>query len=152
MTPIRSESLIDDQWKNDPNFVSWYIIFEPRPKQYWFDRFMDMRFGHVSALRWDGFNWIMVIPYSGYTRVEILPYSLESHFKSIVGSRRYIKVETIVDAWRLRIPWILSTSYCVDEIKALLGIRNFFIITPKQLYYYLLNYGRTRPTDTPKSS
>ena len=137
MINIRSRSLTDDQWRNHPNYVCWYIIFEPRRTAYWVDRFLDLRFSHVSAVKWDGFNWIAVTPLSGYTSVEVLPFFNQTDLKHIVKNRRYVKVETICHSTRLRIPWFISTYSCVDEIKGLLGIRNPLIITPLQLYRYL---------------
>lgn len=98
---------------------------------------MNMDYAHVWALQWDGFNWLSVTPYVGYTEVMILPQQKRTDFKDIVGKKRWCQVEVIADPARVRIPWILGTTFCVDQIKTLLGLRNPFIITPRQLWDFL---------------
>lgn len=117
--------------------VEWFVIFEARRHEFWFDYFCDLRFAHVWALKWDGFNWIAVNPYVGYTDVQIMGFQYRTQFKEIVKNKRWVKVEARVEKDRLRVPWILTTPWCVDVIKSLLGIHKPFIISPKQLWNYL---------------
>lgn len=137
-------SLTNARYRHHPNYLEWYIIFEARFPEYWWDYFCDMNYAHVWALKWDGFNWTAVTPYVGYTEVMVLPWMEKSDFKTIVRKSKWIKVEIIADPARTRIPWVLSTAYCVDQIKMLLGIRKPFIITPKQLWNYLIRGQQTK--------
>ena len=46
-----------------------------------------------------------------------------------------LPVKAVIDSMQSR--WTLCVFNCVEVVKALLGIKNFFILTPYQLFKYL---------------
>lgn len=140
---LKQQSLVDT-WEQ--SFTDWYIVFEHGDMPYWWSKYLQSGFRHCWALRWDGFNWIMINPKLGHTDIEILPYG---SFEDIENIRIDTNCSVIIHAkvWResvrIRSPWPTAIT-CVEQIKALLGIRKWFLFTPYDLFNYLIRgkYGR----------
>jgi len=140
---LKHNSLVDT-WEK--SFTDWYVVFEHGDMPYWWAKYLHPGIRHCWALRWDGFNWIAINPKLGHTDVSVLPYYEPSDIKNI-----YIDTDCSViihakvwrESKRIRNPYPTAIS-CVEQIKALLGIRSWSLFTPYQLFNYLLGekYGR----------
>ena len=64
----------------------WYIVFCEAARRRWWDKLFRTRpgFSHVYALRWDGFNWILVNPHVAFTDVAIVPLASENELRLLV--------------------------------------------------------------------
>ncbi len=104
----------------------------------WWAKFFKKGFRHVYAIRWMGDYWIRLETYLGYSDVTILPYEGQS-IETIVDPQcsAILHVKQWRDMYTLRAPWVLGPITCVEQIKSLLGLGAFHIITPYQLYKYL---------------
>jgi hypothetical protein len=134
---LKHDSLIDT-W--DQSFIDWYIVFEHGDMPWWWAKFLQSGFRHCWALRWDGYNWIAINPKLGHTDIEVLPYY---NHKDIENIRIDTECSVIIHAkvWReskrIRASWPTVVT-CVEQIKALLGIRRWFLFTPYQLFNHLI--------------
>ena len=100
--------------------------------------FIDKQLSHCYAASWDGYNWAVINPCLGYTDVYVLQ-SVDPDIRVALADYPYTDI-IHVSAWRKikrwRAPFPVMFT-CVEQIKALLGITAWRIITPKQLYKYL---------------
>lgn len=123
-----------------PSFrlVHWHVIFVPPSTRHWWDRFLEPGFGHVYAIRWDGWNWIIVNPRLDTVLVDTSAYSYYSLRDLVIGeATEVLSVTAQVPIGRLRSPWHVGPITCVELVKGLLGIRAFWVRTPRQLYRYM---------------
>ena len=103
-----------------------YIVFR-RGERRWWNRFLDKEINHCEALiPWNG-QWIVYG--KAYEAVDLF---LINDCSDILRTSTLVKAVPIK-----RTRWILMLNTCVGQIKQLLGIRNPFILTPKQLHKYL---------------
>ena len=134
---LKQDSLIDT-W--DKSLTEWYIVFEHGDMPYWWAKYLQSGFRHCWALRWDGFNWIAYYPSLGHTDIEVLPYG---NYEDIEIISKAMNLSVIIRAkvWRqttrIRAP-LPTLVTCVEQIKALLGIRKWSLLTPYALFKYLL--------------
>ena len=133
---LKQDSLIDT-W--DKSLTEWFIIFEHGDMPYWWAKYLQSGFRHCWALRWDGFNWIAYHPRLGHTDIEILPYGSYDDIENIcidTNCSVIIHAKVFRESNRIRSPWPTAVT-CVEQIKALLGVRKWFLFTPYQLFKYL---------------
>jgi hypothetical protein len=119
----------------------WYIVFCPVERRDWWDLVFHLKpsHGHVYALRWDGFNWLLFNPHAGYTDIAIVAAADENALAQLVDpGATVLEVEAFRRVDRLRGRWWAGPMTCVEQVKALLGLSVGVIFTPWQLYRYLL--------------
>ncbi len=134
---LKQDSLIDT-W--DQSFTDWYVVFEHGDMSYWWAKYLHAGFRHCWALRWDGFNWIAFDPKLGHTDIEVLPYYNHNDIENISKDTNcsvIIHAKVWRDSKRIRTPYPTAVT-CVEQIKALLGVRKWFLFTPYQLFNHLL--------------
>lgn len=117
------------------SFAEYYVVFSRSELNLpWIAR----EFSHCYAIRWTLAGWLVFSPTLGYADV----YPLESTHPDIRIALADVRYTAIikVGAWRKikrwRTPWPVAFT-CVEQIKALLGISAWWIITPWQLYKHL---------------
>lgn len=133
---LKHDSLIDI-W--DQSLTDWYVVFEHGDMPYWWAKYLHAGFRHCWALRWDGFNWIAINPRLGHTDVEVLPYYNHDDIENIhidTDCSVIIHAKVWRESKRIRTPYPVAMS-CVEQIKALLGIRKWLLFTPYQLFKHL---------------
>ena len=125
----------------------YYVVcFKSTGYPHWWNRFLHPRALHVFALKWTGQHWVMVHPRIAYLEVQVLDYTEEEDLFEIIRGEcidGVCRVDLSLDTERIRIPWVFGPWTCVEQIKALLGIRAPWILTPRQLHRYL-RYGSRR--------
>ena len=115
----------------------WYLVFDQAAKEHWFHRFIHPEFQHCYAMKKSeaGLFWMIVNPSWSHVSVE---YRLATTFpdpRDYVGEyARIVKYQAVIDPQGSCTQ--LNVLACVDIIKRFLGIRNWRIITPYQLYKY----------------
>ena len=148
---LKQQSLVDT-W--DKSYIEWFIVFEHGDMPYWWAKYLHSGFRHCWALRWDGFNWIAFDPKLGHTDIEILPYGNFEDIE-IISKAMNLSVKIRAKVWRdsirIRTPYPTAVT-CVEQIKALLGIRKWFLFTPYQLFNHLLGGKHGRIIQQAKST
>jgi len=122
--------------------LSYYVIaFTHQGSPRWWNRFLHPRALHVFALKWTGKHWVMVHPRIAYLEVQVLEYDQESDLPEIVAKMEIDGLCRVnfnhLDTDRIRVPWLFGPWTCVSQIKALLGIRAWWVLTPRQLWLHL---------------
>lgn len=132
---LKQESLLDTYHLSA---TQWFIIFEHGDMPYAWAKFLKRGFRHCYAIQWDGFNWIRFLPRLGHTDIEILPYNSTYNIMEVVQNidSCIIHIKVKRDSTRVRAPWP-TVSTCVEQIKAILGVKKWFLFTPWQLFKYL---------------
>lgn len=133
---LKRQSLLDT-W--DRSLVDWFVIFEHGDMPWRWARLLAPGFRHCYAVRWDGFNWIRLNPRMGHTDIEILEFGKFDSIADIVQDTNccaILRCRVWRETMRIRAPWP-TVATCVEQIKAILGIRKWFLWTPLQLFNYL---------------
>lgn len=112
--------------------VEWWLVYSDTDRPHWWNRWLAPRYRHVSAYRRDGRVWLAYLPNAEFVDVHILrtdeqPWPQSAIVQRVVALRRE-------GAVRSRL--FLGPITCVEHMKALLGIRAWFLRTPLQLYRY----------------
>ena len=117
--------------------MNWYLIFTEVKRQRWWDRLLKPGFNHVYAMRWDGFNWLIVNPRSDFLSVEVSTICDHNLRDLAIGeATATVGVLCEIPKGRLRSRFFAGPVTCVEVVKSLLGIRAWFLFTPWQLYNY----------------
>jgi len=147
LTWLQHDSLVDEAKYSK---TDWFIVFEEGDMPWFWTKFLKKGIKHCYAIRFDGFNWVAFYPSMGHTDVEILPFG---HLDTIQNVSQDTNRSVIIHAKvrrnsiRIRAPWP-TVFTCVEQIKALLGIRCWYVFTAWQLFKYLRrqNYGHIQKT------
>jgi hypothetical protein len=115
----------------------WYIVFTDAKIDHWVYKFVDKSIGHVYAVKaLNDYQWLIVQPRVNYTEIDLKSRETYTHIRQITGpDAKIVKV----DAKCTSVPrGTLNWYNCVEQVKALIGIRSFWTWTPKQLYKGLM--------------
>jgi hypothetical protein len=120
-----------------PDHRRYFVVFtqgEPR----WYDRFFDQGYAHTYLLIWDEFCWIVLHPTTGITQIHLNGMPEFQHPDEWLGDEEATVIEAELE-WdeRWRNPWVFAPISCVEVVKSALGIRQFWLWTPRQLEKYL---------------
>lgn len=118
--------------------VKYFIIFTRSKLKHWVFRFLDSEIQHVYAM-WKspgGQMWVVLNPASSHTRLELLTVDEYPHPRCYTGENSVIiPVKTTINVLNRR--WGPCIFNCVEVVKSLLGVKNFWIFTPYQLLKHL---------------
>lgn len=119
---------------NDKNV--WYVVFTSTDQDHWIYKFIDRQFGHVYAVKSiNDYQWLVIQPRVNVTQAKIMLKSQYPHIRDLVSiDDRVIKVSVESTKSRGALNWFS----CVEQVKALIGVKSFWTLTPKQLYKGLL--------------
>lgn len=120
----------------------YLICFKDRGFPHWWNYFLHPRALHVFALKWTGNHWVMIHPRISYLEVQVLyEYELEEDIAHIAENMEIVGMCRVdfdhLDTDRIRLPWIFGPWTCVEQIKALVGVRAPLVVTPRQLWKHL---------------
>ena len=93
-------------------------------------------FRHCAILLNDGQRWISIDPLSNYTDITVHDVPLEFDLPLWMRDRGHEVVRA--DIAHKHVPAPINIYSCVEAVKRVLGIHKRFIITPWQLYRFLI--------------
>lgn len=132
-------TLLDTTEYSGKSGVEWYLVFYNVEQAYWWTRLLKPGFQHVIAYRVIAGYWLLFQPRKDFLDVEFTTYPSYLTINEIVPEgAKVLRVTAWREQKRMRYPWIIGSVTCVEMIKALLGIRAFFLWTPWQLYRYCI--------------
>lgn len=110
----------------------WWLVYLDTERRHWWNRFLQPGFQHVIALKRDGRIWIAMRWHAEFLDVDVIrsdntPWAMfpKAHIQRVVSLRK---------EGSIRSPAFVGPITCVEFVKALLGIRAFWIRTPYQLF------------------
>jgi len=118
------------------NEIDWLVVFVDSGRFNMWDIFTSKGYRHCFAIRWDGYNWVMIDPMGSWLEVQVLPYGPEDNVAEMMRDRGY-RVGYVRKSRRDRFIF-RGFMTCVSTVKHLLGIRAAWVITPKQLHNYII--------------
>jgi len=115
----------------------WYIIFVPSALDHWLMRYLQPNFQHCYAVKESpgGEFWIIADSKNSYTDIRLESKINHPHIRSIEPDGVILAVRAII---RPRNRYTLCVFNCVEVCKSVLGIRDFWLWTPWQLYKRLI--------------
>ena len=125
--------------------VYWYIVFSDRENEYWWNRWLMRGFQHVQAWREirygkrpDDVMWLHVDPFAAATLVDVVfePEPPWRWDKTLT----VVHVSSACDAQKVRELFAFGPISCVETMKSLLGVKSFWIRTPRQLYNHICKH------------
>lgn len=115
----------------------YYLIFTRAKYDHWIWRFVDKDIGHVYAVQdLDDYQWLVIQPRLNMTNIEILSKYDFPVIGTIAGRDDKI-LHVNVDVGP-QVRGCVNWFTCVEQIKALIGVKSFWTLTPKQLYCGLI--------------
>ncbi len=124
-----------------------YIIFCNTDQSRWYSKYLKKGFQHCWVLYFDGFNWYkleqtyngsnmeMIFSLNGFEFIQC--HNISRYYKNLRG---YTVVEVDRDKLKeqcgdkLRSPFIVVGSTCVEYVKDFIAVRKWWCFTPYQLY------------------
>ena len=121
----------------------WFVAFPAQTSgsQPWYLRALNPRWRHCLVLRRHGDDQVLIAEHLGnQTRIEAQPRSLGDAVRDL--QHRHAALVLLVEAHHGKPRAMMrGPMTCVEFVKAILGIRRPWIVTPHQLYRYLRSTG-----------
>ena len=121
------------------------VFFDPNGDGRWWNGYLKEGYRHVAHLTTDGVFWHYTTHTVGYTYSVWLPL-VETYDEAIAFIKKherghnfsFVNVENIIPLGddTVRTKFIMTPYTCTELVKAQLGIRDYFVLTPHQLYKY----------------
>lgn len=115
----------------------WYVVFTEAKIDHWVYNIIDRAVGHVYAVKsLNDYQWLVVQPRLNMTDIYIRLKCQYPHIKMITGPDA--KIVAVTAKCTVGSRGTLNWFNCVEQVKALIGVKSFWTITPKQLYNGLM--------------
>lgn len=126
----------------DSKVVEWWVVYHRRDAFRWWGKYLHPGFRHVELTRPFQYGpgisdvaWLQVIPTFETLDVELCLDSRPPWVRC-PGST-FQKVTAVRKLKSMRSWFDIGPPTCVEVVKMALGIRAFFVRTPRQLYRYI---------------
>lgn len=123
----------------------WVVFYDP-PTNQWWNKHLHQGYHHCMTIQWDGFMWILSNHTIGHTEIFTLPVEKWEDVKKFIEywfegeNFSYVNVTTVLNSDKPRRTKLLFTPYtCTELVKATLGVREYFLWTPYQLYKHFVS-------------
>lgn len=116
----------------------WYICFGGECEKHWVQKILKPGFFHCWAFKLSpgGQFYITVNATRSHTDIDLLPVTSEN-FAELTKGYKFVKVIVNIDVQKDR--GHLCRFNCVEQVKSLIGLSEFWTWTPYQLYKRLTN-------------
>lgn len=123
--------------KHAQDKVEWYVVFSRAESAHWVYRWVDKQFGHVYAIQdLNEYQWLVIQPRINITQAKIMLKCQYPHIYDLIDvDDKVLKVKV---SPKPALRGTINFFNCVEQVKALLGIRSTWTLTPKQLYNGLI--------------
>lgn len=111
--------------------VQAWVVFSGQADLPWL-RLLKPGFRHCYVLMNDGEHWISIDPLSGHTEIMVHHIAPAFDLPGWLSSRNLTVVKAQTQLRAQPAPW--SIYSCVEVVKRILGLHDFWVFTPYQLY------------------
>ena len=124
---------------HDP--VVWFVAFKPagaiaRPR--WWTRALHAGYRHCLAARQEGEHATLVLDHTGTRlRAELVPVPIGAFLRGLQDHAACWVLMVALPMAGAAVAWLRPPMTCVELVKAALGIRAWWIVTPRQLARHL---------------
>ncbi|MBR4926733.1 MAG: hypothetical protein IKY98_00230 [Alphaproteobacteria bacterium] len=102
--------------------------------RFWWMHFLKKGFYHCFVALGNGFEWILIDSLSHFTDAIVLK---NVNIEAVLTQKGYRLIRTTPDIPPYSRAQLMPFT-CVETVKRFLGIKNRYILTPYQLYNFLL--------------
>lgn len=124
----KQKSLIDPE-NIGKEEVSYTLIFSSASRMIWLNKLLKKNFAHVKILIHKKGYIVLIDPRIAYN--EVTCFSDKMEYEPLDGET-IIKGKAMVDIYKVR--RYIGLLNCVETVKASIGDRSFWCLTPYQLY------------------
>lgn len=115
--------------------VNWYVIFTKSTLKHWLFKYLDEEIQHCYMVKRDCGLWVIIDTSNSCISVRTEIIDEYPHIRDLCPNSVILPVRAKIDCSQYR--WHLGIASCVDVCKGFLGINQWRIITPYQLYRWL---------------
>lgn len=117
----------------------WYICFKDAETKHWIQRLLQKGFEHCYAFKTSPGGQFYIVLDSSFSHlgVDLLAVN-EENFNTLTNNSKFVKIIVTYDVTRTR--GGICHFNCVEVVKALIGVKGFFIFTPYQLYKRVIKW------------
>lgn len=120
---------------------TYYVCFRKADKWSWWHIFTGKKYAHCASFTpLVAGNWLFIDPTSG--GIFIIEYLSYQHIINDLTRQFQVMLEIKTNYDKLYTPRAKGILTCVSVIKNMLGIKKWWIVTPKQLMKELYKNGR----------
>lgn len=119
------------QQVSDPKTQRAWVVFSGQADLPWL-RLLRPGFRHCYVLINDGEHWMSIDPLSCHTEVMVHHIAPAFDLPGWLRARNLTVVQADVRPQSRPAPW--SVYSCVEVVKRILGLQDFWVLTPYQLY------------------
>jgi hypothetical protein len=116
----------------------WYVIFTKSKLNHWIFKLINPDMQHCYMVKEDLGLWVIIDSACNATTVRTELVDDYPHIRDLCPNSVILAVSTRIKADEYK--WHLGINSCVDVCKGVLGISNWRIFTPYQLYRWI--YGK----------
>jgi hypothetical protein len=118
-----------------------WVVFTDQTDLWWL-KFLPKGFRHCFVIIHDGKNWITVDPLSNTMEVVVQDVPKEFDLPRWLKEQGHVvlRVRKMPDEAKVAPVMLFS---CVEAVKRMIGVRERFILTPRQLYRHLQRPAKT---------
>lgn len=113
----------------------WYVVFTTSKLNHWMFRFINPDFQHCYVVREDYGLWLILDSNNAQTTLRTELVDDYPHIRDLCPNSVILPITAKIDANKFK--WHIGINSCVDVCKGALGISNWRVITPYQLYRWL---------------
>ena len=128
-------SLLDRKHLIGYSTETFYLVYTDDADSPWFLRYLKKGYKHVYLVKFDGLFWIKLEYTLGFQDIRVLPYDMYDSIETIIGDEKYQKVTVRRKIKRYRT--FIAPPSCVEAMKSVMGLREYFLLTPWQLFNYV---------------
>jgi hypothetical protein len=110
----------------------WYIVFTTSKLTHWIFRWLNPCFQHCYMVREDNGLWLIVDSKASHTEVRTELVDDYPHIRVLCPNSVILPVTVKISSEQYK--WHIGINSCVDVCKGIMGIDNWRIFTPYQLY------------------
>lgn len=119
--------------------IEGYVVFTTTDLKYWIFKYLDPYFQHCYFMKKSKGEqfWLIINPRVSHISTNMLPIDMYPDPRSYAGEDAVIiPIKTTIKLGEVKPMFCVFN--CVEVVKGLLGIKKFWIHTPRQLYKYLI--------------
>lgn len=116
----------------------WYVVFTTSKLDHWMFRFINPDFQHCYVVREEHGLWLVLDSNNAQTTLRTELVDDYPHIRDLCPNSVILPITAKIDANKFK--WHIGFNTCVDVCKGALGISNWRITTPYQLYRWLYEH------------
>lgn len=113
----------------------WYVVFTKSKLDHWIFSFINPDFQHCYMVKEDLGLWVIIDSNNAHTAVRTELVDDYPHIRVLCPDSVILPVRVKINTNKHK--WHLGINSCVDVCKGVLGISNWRIVTPYQLYRWI---------------